>query len=65
MVAENIFLNEIRQNQKDKLHALSYLWLPPSESLQVSTLPDVTAEYKKDKRYHGGGGLESKTLGHK
>lgn len=47
MVAENIFLNEIRQNQKDKLHALSYLWLPPSESLQVSTLPDVTARKTK------------------
>lgn len=25
MVAENIFLNEIRQNQKDKLHALLFV----------------------------------------
>lgn len=65
MIAEKIFLNEIRQNQDDKLPALSYLWLPPSESLQVSTLPEVTAEYKKDKGDHGGGGKESRTLGHK
>lgn len=34
-------------------------------ALQVSTLPEVTAEYKKDKRDHGGGGLESRILGHK